>query len=84
MAYCKCFSTAINYGTTALRHVKNAPTVGAARFFACPRLVLLTVGDGRSSCLNGDLGHSCLNGDLGHSCLNGDLGKGEFLASCYS
>jgi hypothetical protein len=73
-----------HYGTTALRHVKNAPTVGAARFFACPRLVLLTVGDGRSSCLNGDLGHSCLNGDLGHSCLNGDLGKGEFLASCYS
>jgi hypothetical protein len=45
-----------HYGTTALRHVKNAPTVGEAHFFACPRLVLLTVGDGRSSCLNGKLG----------------------------
>jgi hypothetical protein len=44
------------HSTTAPQHVKNAPTVGEAHFFACPRLVLLTVGDGRSSCLNGDLG----------------------------
>jgi hypothetical protein len=52
MAYCKRFSTAIDHGTTAPRHgpnVNHGPTAGAARFFACPRLVLLTMGDGRST-----------------------------------
>ena len=36
-------------GWPCLCSVNLGPTVGEARFFACPRLVLLTMGDGRST-----------------------------------
>ena len=44
--------TSPNLGAGFILHGPNVnyvSTAGAARFFACPRLVLLTMGDGRST-----------------------------------